>query len=123
MEIDAAAAAASSDQALVQIYAAKDEESKGASDGDDSHGDSSSQGSTSNDCHTSAARMARNCTERHQPVVLSCRHGYGGDLTPVSPFAEEGHDECLHPRWTEHETEQILQTCSASAPRWRRTSR
>lgn len=47
--------------------------------------------------------MARDGPGRDPPVILTSRHGDGGDLTPISPFAQEGHDERLYPRGTEEE--------------------
>lgn len=58
---------------------------------------STSDSSTSNDGCSSAQGVSSHCTSSNPPIVLSSGHGNRSNLTPIPPFAQEGHDESLHP--------------------------
>lgn len=56
-----------------------------------------SDSSASNYGCSSAQGVPGHRTSSNPPVVLSSSHGDRSDLTSISPFAQEGHDESLHP--------------------------
>ena len=53
--------------------------------------------------------MSRNRAQRNQPVVLPSRHRNRSNLAPITPLAQERHDERLHPGRTEDQADQIHQ--------------
>lgn len=52
--------------------------------------------------------MSTDSTSSHPPVVLACCHRNGGDLGSISPLAQERHDKGLHPRRTQEQRTQIV---------------
>lgn len=84
--------------------------------------DATCDSTTTNDGSASADAVTDHGTENDPPVILAGGHGDRGDLAAITPLAEEGHDERLHPRRAEKKGEKIVQALQG-APEATRTRR
>jgi hypothetical protein len=75
------------------------------------HTDFAGNGPAAKHSYRSAATMPNNSTTRNPPIVRASGHGDGRNLAPIAPFAEESHNECLHPGWTQQERQEVIETC------------
>ena len=84
---------------LERVDGAKDEEEHAAAEGHGPDRDLAREQSTADDRERRARAVAQHRAHNHPPVVAARRHGNRGDLTAISPFAQECECECLYKDW------------------------